>query len=136
MTGYSGTPLAKKLGIKEGFKIYVKNRPENYAELIEPLPKKVKFVSRLTTELDMIHLFTKSRKELNTLIKDYAQRIKQNGMIWISWPKKASKLPTDVSENVLREDILPDGYLVDVKVCAIDEVWSALKFVIRKEKRS
>ena len=136
MTGYSGTPLAKKLGIKEGFKIYVKNRPENYAELIEPLPKKVKFVSRLTTELDMIHLFTKSRKELNTLIMDYAQRIKQNGMIWISWPKKASKLPTDVSENVLREDILPDGYLVDVKVCAIDEVWSALKFVIRKEKRS
>lgn len=135
MAGYSGTPLAKKLGIKEGFKIYVKNRPENYASLIGPLPPNVKITSRLTNNLDMIHLFTKSRKELNRHIKNYAKRIKQNGVIWISWPKKASKVPTDVTEDVLREDILPDGYLVDVKVCAVDEIWSGLKFVIRKEKR-
>ena len=135
-SGYSGTPLFKKLGIKEGFKIYVKNRPDNYGDLVAPLPAKVKIVSRLTNELDMIHLFTKSRKELNRLIPDYAQRIKQNGMIWISWPKKASKVATDVTEDVLRADLLPDGYLVDVKVCAVDATWSALKFVIRKEKRS
>ena len=135
MAGYSGTPLAKKLGIKEGFKIYIKNRPENYASLIEPLPPKVKIISRLTNELDMIHLFTKSRKELNRHIPNYVKRIKQNGMIWISWPKRASKLPTDVTEDVLREDILPAGYLVDVKVCAVDDIWSGLKFVIRKEKR-
>ena len=136
MAGYSGTPLFKKLGIKEGFKIYIKNRPEDYLELIAPLPADVKIVSRLTKELDMIHLFTKSRKELNGLIDEYADRIKPNGMIWISWPKKASKVPTDVTEDVLRADILPSGYLVDVKVCAVDATWSALKFVIRKEKRA
>lgn len=135
MAGYSGTPLFKKLGIKEGFKVYVKNRPENYADLVAPLPAEVKIVSRLTNELDMIHLFTKSRAELNKHISVYAQRIKPDGMIWISWPKKASKVPTDITEDVLREDILPDGYLVDVKVCAVDATWSGLKFVIRKEKR-
>ncbi len=107
----------------------------HYADLVAPLPPKVKIVSRLTNELDMIHLFTKSRKELNKYIKEYSKLIKQDGMIWISWPKKASKVPTDVTEDVLRADILPDGYLVDVKVCAVDETWSALKFVIRKEKR-
>lgn len=134
MAGYSGTPLAKKLGIKEGFKIYVKNPPPNYVELISPVPKDVKIIRRLSTEIDMIHFFTKSRSELAANIENFMHRIKKNGMIWVSWPKKSSKVPTDVTEDVIREVILPRG-LVDVKVCAIDEVWSGLKLVIRKENQ-
>ena len=134
MAGYSGTPLVKKLGIKEGFKIYIKNPPSNYVELISPMPDGVKIIRRLSTELDMIHFFTKSKSELAANIENFMHRIKQDGMIWISWPKKSAKVPTDVTEDVLREVILPLG-LVDVKVCAIDEVWSGLKLVIRKEDR-
>ncbi|MEM7335103.1 MAG: DUF3052 domain-containing protein [Chloroflexota bacterium] len=134
MAGYSGTPLVKKLGIKEGFKIYAKNPPANYRELISPLPDHVKLLTRLSTEIDIIHFFTKSRKELAANIATYAQRIKQNGMIWVSWPKKSSKVPTDMTEDVIRAVVLPMG-LVDVKVCAVDETWSALKIVIRKENR-
>ena len=134
MAGYSRTPLVKKLGIKENFKIYVKNPPPNYLELISPIPDKVTRLSRLSTEIDMIHFFTKSKAELAANIENYASRIKQNGMIWVSWPKKASKVPTDVTEDVIRDAILPLG-LVDVKVCAVDQVWSGLKLVIRKENR-
>lgn len=134
MAGYSGTPLAKKLGIKEGYKIYIKNPPPNYMDLISPVPEGVKIIRRLSTELDMIHLFTKSRAELTANIENFMHRIKQDGMIWVSWPKKSAKVPTDVTEDLIREVILPRG-LVDVKVCAIDEVWSGLKLVIRKENR-
>ncbi len=134
MAGYSGTPLVKKLGIKAEFKIYVKNPVANYEELLSPLPAGVKINRRISKELDMIHFFTKSRHELQTNIENFMGRIKQNGMIWISWPKKASKVPTDVTEDVIRELILPIG-LVDVKVCAIDAVWSGLKLVIRTENR-
>ena len=135
MVGYSGTPLVKKLGIKEGFKIYAKNPPANYLDLIAPLPQNVKVISRLSSNIDLIHFFTKSRAELAGNIENYATRIQQNGMIWISWPKKASKVPTDITEDVIREIILPLG-LVDVKVCAVDEIWSGLKVVIRKENRT
>lgn len=135
MVGYSKTSLSKKLGIKEGFKIYVKNRPINYLELISPLPENVKVNGRLSQNLDMIHFFTKSRAELTANIEKFMGRIKQNGMIWVSWPKKASKVPTDVTEDVIREIILPLG-LVDVKVCAVDPIWSGLKLVIRKENRN
>lgn len=134
MAGYSGTPLVKKLGIKAEFKLYAKNPPDNYLELIDPLPNKVRILKRVSTELDMIHVFSKSRAELTAVLPNYRQRIKQNGMIWISWPKKASKVPTDVTEDVIRELIFPLG-LVDVKVCAVDAVWSGLKVVIRKENR-
>jgi hypothetical protein len=134
MAGYSGTPLAKKLGIKEGFKIYIKNPPPNYVDLISPVPDGVKIIRRLSREIDMIHFFTKSRSELTTNIDNFMDRIKQDGMIWVSWPKKSSKVPTDMTEDVIREVALPLG-LVDVKVCAIDEVWSGLKLVIRKENR-
>lgn len=134
MAGYSGTPLVKKLGIKSGFRLYAKNPPENYAELIAPLPDRVKILRRLTNQLDMIHFFTISRTELNNNIETFMKRIKQDGMIWVSWPKKASKVPTDVTEDVIREVILPLG-LVDVKVCAVDATWSGLKLVIRKENR-
>ena len=134
MAGYSGTPLVKKLGIKSGFRLYAKNPPANYEELVAPLPEKVKILRRLSNELDMIHLFTTSRAELAANIETFMERIKQDGMIWVSWPKKASKVPTDVTEDVIRELILPLG-LVDVKVCAVDATWSGLKLVIRKENR-
>ncbi len=134
MAGYSGTPLVKKLGIKSGFRLYAKNPPENYETLIAPLPEKVKILRRLSKELDMVHFFTTSRAELTANIKTYMNRIKQDGMIWVSWPKKASKVPTDVTEDVIRELILPLG-LVDVKVCAVDATWSGLKLVIRKGNR-
>ena len=134
MAGYSGTPLAKKLGIKAGCKLYAKNPPDNYLALIAPLPEDVQLLSRLSKELDLIHFFTTSRAELAANIEKFMDRIKQDGMIWVSWPKKASKVPTDVTEDVIREIILPLG-LVDVKVCAVDKVWSGLKVVIRKENR-
>lgn len=134
MAGYSKTPLSKKLGIKPDFLIHLINEPDNYYELVSPLPEKVTVVKGLSSELDMIHLFTKERDELETQIPILMQKIKQAGMIWVSWPKKSSKVPTDVTEDVIREVILPLG-LVDVKVCAIDATWSGLKVVIRKENR-
>lgn len=134
MAGYSATPLVKKLGIKPGFRLYAKNPPENYWELIAPLPDDVQILHRLTRNLDMIHFFTNSRAELAANIETQMKRIRQDGMIWISWPKKVAKLPTDVTEDVIREIILPLG-LVDVKVCAVDATWSGLKLVIRKENR-
>lgn len=134
MTGYSGTPLAKKLGIKEGYKVYFKNQPDNYEKILKPLPDNLHIVVRLSNELDLIHFFTKQRDELEKSLKLQITKIKQNGMIWVSWPKKSSKVETDITEDVVREVALPMG-LVDVKVCAIDETWSGLKLVIRKENR-
>ncbi|MEM7028428.1 MAG: DUF3052 domain-containing protein [Chloroflexota bacterium] len=134
MSGYSGTPLAKKLGIKAGFRVLVRQPPEQYHALVAPLPPGVTFLKRATHELDMIHIFTKSARTLEKLLPNDLHRIKQDGMIWVSWPKKASKVKTDMTEYVIRAVALPLG-LVDVKVCAVDEVWSGLKLVIRKENR-
>ena len=134
MAGYSGTPLAKKLGFKENFKVYTINAPANYAELLEFLPDGVIFFKKLQNDLDMIHLFSSSKTELTGILKESLQAIKSNGMIWISWPKKSSKIPSEISEDTVREVALPLG-LVDVKVCAVDEIWSGLKLVIRKENR-
>ena len=135
MTGYSGTPLSKKLGFREGLKVYIRNTPDNYKTLLKPIPIGVVFAKRLSNELDLIHLFIKSRQELLTLLVSYVSRIKNNGMIWVSWPKKSSGVSTDVNEAVIREVALPLG-LVDIKVCAIDEIWSGIKLVIRKEHRT
>lgn len=132
--GYSGTPLSKKLGIKPGFRVYAKNPPRNYLGLLAPLPPNVSILKRITNDIDLIHFFTSHEAELRENIVDYSGRIKQDGMIWVSWPKKASKVPTDVTEDVIRAIVLPLG-LVDVKVCAVDEIWSGLKVVIRKELR-
>jgi hypothetical protein len=135
MAGYSGTPLAKKLGIKEGDKLYTKNAPSHYLELLASLPLGVEVTAHPFNNLDIVHFFTYKRSELEKSLPALMEKIKQNGMIWISWPKKASKLPTDITEDVVREVALPLG-LVDVKVCAVDEIWSGLKLVIRKELRS
>ena len=129
--GYSGTPLAKKLGYKPGFRVLLDNAPGNYAELVQPLPDDVCYVDK---DLDLVHLFTDSKKELAAKIKRHVRKIKPDGMIWVSWPKKASKVPTDITEDVIRE-VIAGTTLVDVKVCAVDEVWSGLKLVIRKEHR-
>lgn len=134
MPGYSGTPLAKKLGYKDGFRAKVKNEPENYLDLLDPLPPNVKFSNRFRNEIDLWHLFTKSKAELEKQLALAITQIKQDGMIWVSWPKKSSKVPTDITEDVIRDVALPMG-IVDIKVCAVDEVWSGLKLVIRKENR-
>ena len=132
--GYSGTPLAKKLGIKVGFLVVTINAPDNYAELIEPLPDSVSITEVPSADVDLIHLFTNSRDELFGKLAEYTRQIKQNGSIWVSWYKKAAKLPTEITEDTVREAAFPLG-LVDVKVCAVDEKWSGLKLVIRKENR-
>lgn len=134
MAGYSGTPLVKKLGVKEGFTLHLVNAPKGYPDMLSPLPDNALFHDDLTTDLDIIHFFTTNRDELARNLPRFRAAIKQNGMIWVSWPKRASKVPTNVTEGVIRELVLPLG-LVDVKVCAVDKTWSGLKLVIRKEDR-
>ena len=132
--GYSGTPLAKKLGIKPGFRILVENAPVDYMALLNPLPEDIHFLDKVEDELAMIHVFAASAKDLAAKLKRYRKKLRPNGMLWVSWPKKASKVPTDLTEDTIRELALPLG-LVDVKVCAVDAVWSGLKLVIRVENR-
>jgi hypothetical protein len=134
MAGYSGTPLAKKLGIKDGGRLFVSSAPANYRSLLEPLPDGVTMVTRLDQSVDLAHVFTVRRAELQKLLRAAVRQIRADAAIWVSWPKKASKVPTDITEDTIRAVALPMG-LVDVKVCAIDEVWSGLKLVIRKERR-
>lgn len=133
-TGYSGTPLAKKLGIKEGFTVLGVNLPDNYSELVEPLPADVTILTKPEAEIDLVHLFTNGRDELLKGLSEYKELIKQNGTIWVSWYKKAARLPTEITEDDVRNTALMLG-LVDVKVCAVDEKWSGLKLVIRVENR-
>lgn len=132
--GYSGTPLAKKLGIKEGFAVRTINAPADYLALVEPLPADVTIADESRSSLNLVHLFTNSRDELFRQLAECSRAIKQDGMIWVSWYKKAAKLPTEITEDTVREAAFPLG-LVDVKVCAVDEKWSGLKLVIRKENR-
>jgi len=132
--GYSGTPLAKKLGIKDGTRFFVIEPPANYLELIAPLPAGASVTDKPTKDLDFIHFFTNSRDGLAAGLNQYKKLIKQDGAIWVSWYKKAAKLPTEITEDVIRDVALPLG-LVDIKVCAVDEKWSGLKLVIRRENR-
>ena len=132
--GYSGTPLARKLGIKPGSRLWARNPPKDYRQLLAPLPEGVAISARSGKAFDLIHLFTASRRELAAALPGMMKSIKKEGAIWVSWPKKASKVETDVTEDVIRELALPLG-LVDVKVCAVDETWSGLKLVIRLKNR-
>lgn len=131
--GYSGTPLAKKLGYKPEFIAHLINAPDNYLDLVSPLPEGVQFANE-AAQSDLVHFFSMEAAEVATLLPELMNAIKRNGMIWVSWPKRASKVPTDVTEDTIRRFALPLG-LVDVKVCAVDSVWSGLKLVIRKELR-
>jgi len=134
MAGYSGTPLAKKLGIKESFTVFAVHAPSDYEQLLAPLPDGVKFAGRLDAKLDLVHLFTTSRDELERLLMQYRKKLATNATIWVSWPKKSSGVASDITEDVIRTVALPLGF-VDVKVCAVDETWSGLKLVVRKELR-
>jgi hypothetical protein len=133
MAGYSGTPLIKKLGIKPGSNIVFVNAPSGYAQELD-LPTDVTINSRSAKPIDFAQLFVKREKELLTKFPEYARRLQPSGMLWVSWPKKTSGVPTDLTENIVR-DIGLNGGLVDVKVCAVDEVWSGLKFVFRLKDR-
>jgi len=134
MAGYSGTPLVKKLGLKESSIMYVYNPPKDYFDWLGPLPKGVNVKSRTMGEMDFIHVFTSELAVFEKQFLECKKHLKKEGMLWISWPKKASKMETDLDENIIRDFGLANG-LVDVKVCAVDEVWSGLKFVIRVKDR-
>lgn len=134
MTGYSGTPLAKKLGIKPGSKVLLVGAPEGYRSLLDPLPADVEFGTRLSGSTDLVHVFTASKAELRELLMKYRAGLKPDGVVWASWPKKAAKVPTDITDDTIREVALPMGF-VDIKVCAVNEVWSGLKLVVRKDLR-
>ena len=134
MTGYSGTPLAAKLGIKQGSTLLTVNAPVNYRRLIEPLPSSVKIASTVDTSIDIAHVFTTKRSDLARTLATYRKKLGPEAVVWVSWPKKSAKVPTDITEDTVREVALPLGF-VDVKVCAVDDVWSGLKLVVRKELR-
>lgn len=131
-TGYSGTPLAKKLGLAPGMRAWFQNLPDSVrAEICDAGFDEQGAAS---AGLQYAHIFVTERSDLARETAALRQLIAPNGMIWVSWPKKASKMPTDITEDVIREVILPTG-LVDVKVCAVDAIWSGLKLMIRKEHR-
>lgn len=133
--GYSGTPLARKLGIVAGSVVCTAGAPPNYAKLLAPVPDGVTFSTRLSARSDVVHLFVTDRKALATALKRYRTKIRPDAAVWVSWPKKTAKVATNITEDVIREVCLPMGF-VDIKVCAVDETWSGLKLVIRKELRT
>jgi hypothetical protein len=132
--GYSGTPLARKLGFKPGQNVALLGEPPGYRKLLAPLPEGVTFTSKIGKTSDVVHLFTTSRAELARVLGSCRKTLAADASIWVSWPKKASKVATDITEDTIRELALPLG-LVDIKVCAVDETWSGLKLVLRKELR-
>ena len=132
MAGYSGTPLVKKLGIKEGQLVVFVNEPHHFQSLLEDLPVLGRHDGK--RRCDYVHLFVRNRADLNAYLPNAKNGIVPDGMIWVSWPKKGSGIETDVTEDTIRATALKMG-LVDVKVCAIDDTWSGLKLVIRKQNR-
>jgi hypothetical protein len=132
--GYSGTPLSKKLGIKAGFHIKLINAPEYYFSLFTDLPADLNFKEDSSTKKDFVHFFTKQEDEFIKTLPLLKGQIKSNGIIWVSWPKKASKIATDITEDTIRNYAIKIG-LVDIKVCAVDEIWSGLKLVIPVKDR-
>jgi Protein of unknown function (DUF3052) len=134
MAGYSGTPLAKKLGIKPGSRVVVEGAPMAYEQLLAPLPEGVCVQSAADSLTDVVHLFTTSKADLAAALQRTMQHLRPDAALWVSWPKKASGVPTDITEDTIRDLALPLG-LVDIKVCAVDDVWSGLKLVLRKELR-
>jgi hypothetical protein len=133
--GYSGTPLIKKLGIKPGAKAVVINEPANYRKLLGKLPHGARLTNRLVANLDFVHFFATRRSELQKQLNLLRAKLSDSGTLWVSWPKKSAGVPTDVTEDIIRDVALPLG-LVDTKVCAVDEIWSGLKLMIRRENRS
>lgn len=133
--GYSGTPLAKKLGISDGTLVTTMGAPTNYKALLDPIPADVRITTSAPERADVVHVFTTRRDQLATTLGRLSPTIRNDAAVWVSWPKKASKVDTDITEDVIRELALPLGF-VDIKVCAVDAVWSGLKLVIRKADRA
>jgi hypothetical protein len=133
--GYSGTPLSKKLGYKAGQRVCAPGAPSTYRRLLTPLPDGINFQTRVNKSTNLVHLFTVSKAELAKKLEAWLKVLGPDAAIWVSWPKKASKVPTDITEDTIRAVALPMG-LVDIKVCAVDETWSGLKLVLRKELRA
>lgn len=134
MAGYSKTPLAQKLGIKTGAKVVVLGAPADYRKLLSPLPQSVSFSERAIAGSAFVHLFVSERRTLEKELKRLRKLLADAGVLWVSWPKKSSGVATDITEDVIRDVCLPLGF-VDVKVCAVDETWSGLKLMIRRENR-
>ncbi len=134
MPGYSGTPLAAKLGIKPGYSLFVVGAPTRYHALLQPLPEGVVFTRKASERTDLVHVFSASKSDLTKALKQFRATLKPSSTVWVSWPKQSSKVATDITEDTVREVALPLGF-VDVKVCAVTEVWSGLKLVVRKELR-
>jgi hypothetical protein len=133
-TGYSDTPLAQKLGLKPGIRAWFHDMPASVRAEIEPEALLVEELAAATAGIQAAHIFVTRRETLEHKLDALCPLIDRNGFIWVSWPKKASKVETDITEDVIRDVALPKG-LVDIKVCAVDDVWSGLKLVIRKENR-
>jgi hypothetical protein len=132
--GYSGTPLLGKLGVVPGTTVITIAAPTQYADLLGPLPLGAKITARVPKTPAFVHLFATSRAKLSAHLKKLRAAIVPDGVVWVSWPKKSSGVATDITEDTIRQVCLPMGF-VDVKVCAVDETWSGLKLVIRKELR-
>ena len=132
--GYSGTPLVRKLGLRPGWRVAVLGGPPGLLQLLGELPPGLRIMRRLGSGLDAVWLFVDRRQALERRLPDVFAHLQPDGTLWISWPKRASGVQTDVTENVLREVVLPTGW-VDVKVAAIDETWSGLRFARRRELR-
>jgi hypothetical protein len=132
--GYSGTPLAKKLGIKASMHVAIMDVPSDYRASLEPLPEHVVFEGKVGSHTQLVHVFVTRKEELAKALRILRKTLNPEASIWVSWPKKASKVATTVTEDVIRELALPLGF-VDIKVCAVSEIWSGLKLVVRKELR-
>jgi hypothetical protein len=134
MTGYSGTPLVRKLGLADGQVVALLGAPDGFVDRLDGLPDDLVFRTRAQGRLDQAITFQTERAVLERRLESILRALDKDGAIWVAWPKKASKVPTDITEDVVREVVLPIG-LVDVKVCAIDDTWSGLKVVWRKALR-
>jgi len=132
--GYSGTPLAKKLGIASGMRVCVIDAPRNYRRLVRRWPEDARLDEHPGGETDLVHVFVRQRRALAHQLARLREMLDPRAVLWISRPKKSSKVPTDIVEDTIRELGLPLGW-VDVKVCAVDDVWSGLKLVVRKSAR-
>lgn len=135
MPGYSGTPLVKKLGLKAPLALLVVDPPPDYVGWLGPLPEGVRIVSRTGKPIQAAHVFVTKRKALEKKLTLLRTRLEPSGFLWVSWPKQASRVDTDITEDIVRERALPLGF-VDVKVCAVSDVWSGLKLVIRTSERT
>ncbi|HKV51778.1 MAG TPA: DUF3052 domain-containing protein [Gemmatimonadaceae bacterium] len=134
MAGYSGTPLSAKLGIKPGMTLCAVGAPRDYAAIVKPLPDNVTVVARASRSTNIVHIFATRAAELGKALERYRGALDPAAAVWVSWPKKSAKVCTDITEDTIRALALPLGF-VDVKVCAVDETWSGLKLVVRKELR-